>query len=100
MNVLLTSQDFSAVLGLAYTNQACNPNANHLLVSSHRNIDIGNVLAHELGHSFGADHDSGVCQLPNSRFLINLGATPGIKTFSQCSINQINSKMNTKSCIK
>lgn len=101
MNVLLTAMDFGAVIGLAYVNQAC-ASSNHLLVSAFKNIVIGNSLAHELGHSFGADHDTGVCYNPSNPFIMfpALKHGPNSLNFSQCSINQINSKLQSKSCIR
>lgn len=101
MNVMLTSQDFNSVVGLAYVNKACS-DSNHLLVSSHKNIVIGDSLAHEMGHAFGADHDSGTCADSGNPFIMHPSVQhgPNSLNFSKCSINQINSNMRSKTCIR
>lgn len=57
------------------------------------------IVAHELGHSFGAEHDGeGACASTPTSFL--MAATIGNSDrFSQCSLQRIRQQISTASCL-
>jgi hypothetical protein len=86
---LMTGKDLDEnVLGVAYVNVLCDPEAGVSLSDS----EVGEffnalVMAHEIGHNFGARHDGvpGVCESTPQSFLMAPGLN-GSSQFSQCSL--------------
>jgi disintegrin/metalloproteinase domain-containing protein 28 len=93
--MLITGNEFSgSTIGIAYLNTMCGSASVGIVKDRHRAaLATGSTFAHEMGHLFGMDHDSGACSCPDS--LCIMAAT--INTFnppqrwSTCSIDTYNS---------
>ena len=102
---LMTGKDLDGnTLGIAYLDTLCD---------SQRGVSLGSnaqtpfysalVMAHELGHNFGADHDGepgSVCASTPANYLM-APAINGSSTFSQCSLDTMATTIARKrgSCI-
>ncbi|KAI0227231.1 Carbonic anhydrase 1 [Lamellibrachia satsuma] len=133
LGVLFTHREFyKGVIGLAYTGSSttlgapgglCYPRMQHssgwkwlnsLLLTSRNYLlripwsTVALTLTHELGHSFGARHDTSAECLPGGRYgmyLMHSSATdftkPNSYTFSPCSIRQMGPVVQNKGfCLK
>lgn len=97
---LVTGRDFlDNVLGVAYLNGVCDAatgfstgTSSIAFVGGVPNIALtAIVVAHELGHNFGADHDGPVVNAacPINTFIMSPGLGLGITNFSSCSVTNI-----------
>ena len=133
LGVLFTHREFyKGVIGLAYTGSSttlgppgglCYPRMQHssgwkwlnsLLLTSRNYLlripwsTVALTLTHELGHSFGARHDTSAECLPGGKYgmyLMHASATdftkPNSYTFSPCSIRQMGPVVQNKGfCLK
>lgn len=91
-------------VGIAYLDSICDDQHSVGLTEA---TDTGNhwmdslIAAHEIGHNFGAVHDGeGVCaSTPQYRFLMSPSVHSSRDTFSQCSINSMQSRIQGARCI-
>jgi hypothetical protein len=90
------------IIGISYLGAVCNGAQAASLSQSTISLSMGALIAaHELGHSFNAVHDGvpGVCAHTPMTFLM----APTINfsnQFSDCSLQSINSRAATASCLK
>lgn len=99
---LVTGRDFDgATLGVAYLGSVCEANGFSTGTSSiNFNGGIINtalqaiVVAHELAHNFGADHDGPVVNAacPVNTFIMSPGVGNGLTNFSSCSVDNIEAR--------
>ncbi|KAI1344039.1 zinc metalloprotease mde10 [Xylariaceae sp. FL0016] len=120
---LLSTCNTDAAVGLAWLGQLCaqgsSPNGNETTAGANvvvRTNTEWQVFAHESGHTFGAYHDcidttcsdgtftmQKCCPLTSStcdadgQFIMNPSTSPGIDTFSPCTIGNICSSMERNS---
>lgn len=89
-------------IGIGYLDSVCSPEYATGLTESRNPWLDSLVAAHEIGHNFGADHDGdsgGSCaRAPASGYLMASVVT-GTKTFSQCSLERMASRVRTSACI-
>jgi hypothetical protein len=104
---LLTSHKFdSTTVGIAYVGTACDPNyKTGLSLATFANINtVANVMAHEIGHNLGMEHDgtpgSGA-NCPASGFLMGayVGSCSNICPISSCSIAAENNYAPSFTCL-
>ncbi|KAG5858170.1 snake venom metalloprotease precursor [Bothrops jararaca] len=89
---LLTAIDFSGLtIGYAYTASMCDPKESVGIVQDYSpiNLVVAVIMAHEMGHNLGMDHDTGSCSCGGYPCIMG----PGIsdepsKFFSNCSYIQ------------
>ncbi|KTW32439.1 uncharacterized protein T551_00529 [Pneumocystis jirovecii RU7] len=118
---LFTSCRSSSEVGVAWFGVLCQDiipkkhgidsiSGTNVVASSKRIEDV--VLAHEIGHGFGASHDcteeacqdssvsccplsSSLCSA-NGKFIMNPKSSPSLQTFSPCTIGQVCSNLGKK----
>ncbi|OCT90248.1 hypothetical protein XELAEV_18018860mg [Xenopus laevis] len=84
---LVLKKGFGGTAGMAFVGTVCSrSHAGGINVFSHYNVQsFASIVAHELGHNLGMNHDDGrncFCSVDNC--IMNSGAT-GSKNFSSCS---------------
>lgn len=87
--------------GLAYVDSVCSAERGVSLSEQGHGATISAlIMAHELGHNLGAPHDgeAGACSAVTGGFIMSPSVS-GFSTFSQCSINVMQSRLETASCV-
>src|SRR5262249_4400984 len=99
---LMTGRDLDGdTVGIAYMGSVCDSqSADSLSDGAHSTLMSALITAHELGHNFNAPHDGepGACASTPQTFLM----APKINfsdQFSSCSLDQINARIRTASCL-
>jgi len=97
---LLSHRDFAAgTLGVAWVNGMCSPDASSAIeqVRSFSLEDTARIVAHELGHNFGMDHDLNANGVKNLMFATAEADPTGTAIqFSQQSRDEIRAFMDGK----
>ncbi|XP_061585630.1 disintegrin and metalloproteinase domain-containing protein 9 isoform X2 [Cololabis saira] len=84
---LILKKSFGSTAGMAYVSTVCSRSHGGGInaFSNNRVNSFASIVAHELGHNLGMNHDDGrQCSCPGSACIMNSGAT-GSKNFSSCS---------------
>jgi hypothetical protein len=99
---LLTGRQLNGdIVGIAYLGSVCTSRTGTGLTEVSSFIDSPLVMAHELGHNFGAPHDAEAgspCASTPANFLM----APQINfssEFSACSLQQIQTRLQSASCV-
>jgi len=101
---LLTGRDLSGlIIGVAYLDALCETQFGVSLAeaTSFGSALSGLIVAHELGHNFGAPHDNqagSACAATPQGFLMN-PFLDGSNRFSDCSLAQMAPSIQTAACI-
>uniref|UniRef100_A0A0F7YYV1 Metalloproteinase (Type III) 2b n=1 Tax=Micrurus fulvius TaxID=8637 RepID=A0A0F7YYV1_MICFL len=89
---LLTRIDFNGTtVGLAYVGTICDPTASVAVIQDYNNRAslVASVMAHELGHNLGIDHDSDSCNcIAGSCVMSSKISDEPLYEFSSCSVQQ------------
>lgn len=99
---LLTGRDLNGnVAGIAYIGSLCAAREGVALSESSVTIDSALIIAHELGHNFGAPHDgetgSACATTPQSYVMAPF--LSGSSTFSACSLQRMQPYIAGASCV-
>uniref|UniRef100_A0A671UP21 ADAM metallopeptidase domain 9a n=1 Tax=Sparus aurata TaxID=8175 RepID=A0A671UP21_SPAAU len=84
---LILKKSFGGTAGMAYVSTVCSrSHGGGINAFTNRNIPaFASIVAHELGHNLGMNHDDGrTCTCPDQACIMNSGAT-GSMNFSSCS---------------
>ncbi len=100
---LVTGKDLDGTTaGIAYVRTVCEVETGVSISSRSFGTTISAlVMAHELGHNFGAEHDGEPetsCASVNGGFIM-ASTVSGYSTFSQCSIDKMRSVFASASCM-
>jgi hypothetical protein len=100
---LITGKDLDGTTaGIAYVRTVCEVETGVSISSRSFGTTISAlVMAHELGHNFGAEHDGEAgtsCASVNGGFIM-APTVSGYSTFSQCSIDKMQSTIASASCV-
>ncbi|KAL1773228.1 disintegrin and metalloproteinase domain-containing protein 26A-like [Sigmodon hispidus] len=96
---LFARQGYSMYLGLAYVGTVCtrvNCAVNSFMTDSTK--DMAFIIAHEMGHNLGMDHDKKYCTC-GFRSCIMAPAKSNSHRFSNCSYEEMYSVINRKTCL-
>jgi Reprolysin (M12B) family zinc metalloprotease/Domain of unknown function DUF11 len=101
---LVTGKDLDGTTaGIAYVRTVCEVETGVSISSRSFGTTISAlVMAHELGHNFGAEHDGepGTSCASVTGGFIMAPSVSGYSTFSQCSIDRMQSALASASCVK
>lgn len=91
-----------STVGIAYRGSLCDPHYG-VSLSEGRGTDMTTsalIMAHELGHNFGAPHDgeAGACSSTTQSYLMS-PFVGGSSTFSACSLAEMQPEISAASCI-
>jgi hypothetical protein len=100
---LVTGKDLDGTTaGIAYVRTVCEVETGVSISSRSFGATISAlVMAHELGHNFGAEHDGEAgtsCASVTGGFIMSPSVS-GYSTFSQCSIDRMQSALASASCV-
>jgi len=90
-------------VGIAYTLALCSRRYGASLTMAHNSAALDTlIMAHEIGHVFGAPHDgSEQCgSTPTGQYIMTPLYTAGVTSFSQCSLDEINKVIDSYSCLE
>jgi Reprolysin (M12B) family zinc metalloprotease/Domain of unknown function DUF11 len=99
---LMTGRQLAgSTIGIAYLGSLCEPQFGSSLSESSNFVDSALIMAHELGHNFGAPHDaqaSSACATTPLGFIMapELGNST---QFSACSVQQMQPHVAAASCV-
>ena len=105
LGALLTARNIQAmgnngVAGIAYLNATCNNFAVSINEDRASEGVATVILAHEMGHNFGANHDPGNAICPVSTYIMSPVVANGLTAFSSCSMMEINTHIAAGTCYK
>lgn len=95
----------SNIVGIAYHDVLCSRDYGAgLTEASGRGSWIESLIAaHEIGHNFGAYHDGDsnaeCASTPTGQFLMSSSVSPNASTFSECSLETMQPRVQSASCI-
>jgi len=100
---LMTGKDLDGTTaGIAYVRTVCDvENGVSVSSRSYGTTISALIMAHELGHNFGAEHDGEPetsCASVSGGFIM-ASSVSGYSTFSQCSINRMLPVLESASCV-
>jgi len=88
--------------GVGYNSALCSQRYAASLTMAHSSAALDTlIIAHEVGHVFGAPHDgTGQCaSTPLGQYIMTPTIDTSITAFSQCSLDQINAVIDSYSCV-
>ena len=88
--------------GIAYTLALCSRRFAASLTMAHSSSVLDTLItAHEIGHVFGAPHDGTqqCAATPQNQFIMTPSLTTSVSAFSQCTLDQIDSVIDSYACV-
>ena len=100
---LLTGRQLDGdTAGVAYTTALCSRRYAASLTMAHSSVALDTlIIAHEIGHVFGAPHDGAqqCAATPQNEHIMTPTITTSVSAFSQCSLDEINEVIASYSCV-
>jgi hypothetical protein len=88
--------------GIAFTLALCSQRHAASLSMAHNSAALDTlIIAHEIGHVFGAPHDGTqqCASTPQGQYIMTPALTTSVTSFSQCSLDQINAVIDSYACV-
>jgi hypothetical protein len=97
----MTGKDLTHHGGIAFLGSLCVAREGVSLSESSPFIDTALIMAHELGHNFGAEHDgeAGTACASTGGGFIMAPSVSGYSTFSECSLNSMERVIAAADCV-
>ncbi|NP_001407912.1 a disintegrin and metallopeptidase domain 25 (testase 2) [Rattus norvegicus] len=98
---LFVNHHFGIYLGLAYVGTVCMPSLNCGIdrLIGHNLFYFGHIIAHEMGHNLGMQHDEGSCTC-GAKDCLMAPTDSGIQKFSNCSYSAFWTTYATANCMR
>ena len=100
---LFTGRDLDGgTAGIAFTLALCSQRHAASLSMAHNSAALDTlIIAHEIGHVFGAPHDGTqqCASTPQGQYIMTPALTTSVTSFSQCSLDQINAVIDSYACV-
>jgi len=100
---LLTGRELDGnTAGIAFTLALCSQRHAASLSMAHNSAALDTlIIAHEIGHVFGAPHDGTqqCASTPQGQYIMTPTLSTSVTSFSQCSLDQINAVIDSYACV-